>query len=62
MFTTKEITERLRRLGWKVNNGEKHIVAEGPSGQIVRIPRIEGNIPVGTLAELEKQTGVKFIR
>ena len=60
-MTIEKLTKRLERLGWKFVKGEKHIRGEGPSGRIIWIPRMEGNIPVGKLAMIEKETGVKFI-
>jgi predicted RNA binding protein YcfA (HicA-like mRNA interferase family) len=50
------------RFGWKVISVGKHIELEGPSGRIVEIPRMKRYIPIGTLAEIEKLTGIKFIK
>jgi predicted RNA binding protein YcfA (HicA-like mRNA interferase family) len=55
-----EIIKILKDAGWVFKEGKKHIKGTGPDGRVTRIWRHTRDIPCGTLAEIEKQTGMKF--
>ena len=56
----QDVVKQLKELGWKFSEGKKHTKGIGPDGRVTWIPRHKGDIPVGTLAEIQKQTGVRF--
>ncbi|MDL2314022.1 type II toxin-antitoxin system HicA family toxin [Desulfovibrio sp. OttesenSCG-928-C14] len=55
-----ELIRILKENGWVFTEGKKHTKGVGPDGRTTRIWRHSKDIPVGTLAEIEKQTGVKL--
>jgi predicted RNA binding protein YcfA (HicA-like mRNA interferase family) len=57
----KDVLKKLRAAGWIFREGKKHTTAISPDGtRTTRVWRHTGDIPVGTLAAIEKQTGMKF--
>jgi predicted RNA binding protein YcfA (HicA-like mRNA interferase family) len=55
-----EVIKKLQAAGWVFTEGKKHIKGVGLDGRTTRIWRHAKDIPAGTLAEIEKQTGVKL--
>jgi predicted RNA binding protein YcfA (HicA-like mRNA interferase family) len=60
VMTASEIIKKLKAAGWVFTEGKKHTKGIGPDGRTTRIWRHAKDIPTGTLAEIEKQTGVKL--
>ena len=60
-MTAKEVLKKLKAAGWIFREGKKHTTATSPDGtRITRIWRHTKDIPAGTLAAIEKQSGMKF--
>ena len=60
-MTAKEVLKRLKAAGWTFQEGKKHTKATSPDGsKITRVWRHTKDIPIGTLAAIEEQTGIKF--
>lgn len=60
-MTAKEVLKKLKAAGWSFSEGTNHIKATSPDGtRTTRVWRHTKDIPTGTLAAIEKQTGMKF--
>jgi predicted RNA binding protein YcfA (HicA-like mRNA interferase family) len=60
-MTAKEVLKKLKAAGWSFREGRKHTTAISPDGtRTTRVWRHTGDIPAGTLAAIEKQSGMKF--
>jgi predicted RNA binding protein YcfA (HicA-like mRNA interferase family) len=60
MMKASEVIKKLKDAGWVFTEGKKHTKGVGPDGGTTRIWRHVKDMPTGTLAEIEKQTGVKM--
>jgi len=60
-MTAKELRRRLIADGWKFSQGGNHELATHPDrpGMKVPIHRHTGDIPIGTLSKILKDTGLK---
>ena len=60
-MTAREVLKKLKAAGWSFREGKKHTTAISPDGtKTTRIWRHTKDIPEGTLAAIEKQSGMKF--
>ena len=60
-MTAKEVIKKLKAAGWTSFEGEKHTRMTSPDGSITTtIWRHKGDIKAGTLAAIQRQTGVKL--
>lgn len=62
MVKPKEVKKKLKAAGWTFEEGGNHEKAVSPDGKIkIPIGRHQTqDIPTGTLAEIEKQSGIKM--
>ena len=60
-MTARELIKRLAEAGFIVKGGTKHDKLVHPDGRVTVVHRHRGDIPLGTLKDIEKQTGVKLI-
>lgn len=61
-YSPQEVIKILQRNNWyeKRARGGHHIFANNNSNNIVVISISKNNIPIGTLKNIEKQSGIKF--
>ena len=60
-MTAREVLKKLKAAGWILSEGGNHTKAVSPDGTKTTIVwRHTKDIPVGTLAAIEKQTGIKL--
>ena len=59
-MTTKELIARLEQAGFINTGGAKHDKLRHPDGRITVVHRHKGDIALGTLKNIEKQTSVKL--
>jgi len=59
--TAKELKRKMIAEGWRIEQRKRHELATHPSkpGVNVAIPRHTGDIPIGTLTKILKDTGIK---
>jgi predicted RNA binding protein YcfA (HicA-like mRNA interferase family) len=60
-MTARELIRLLTMAGFMVKGGRKHDKLVHPDGRVTVVHRHKGDIPLGTLKDIEKQTGVKLI-
>lgn len=51
----------LEEAGFKQKQGSRHIKLAHPDGRITVIHRHKGDIPTGTLAAIERETGIPLL-
>lgn len=59
-MTAREVLKRLRELGCTIEEGAKHTKVTAPDGRFSWVPRHAKDISVGTLANIERNTGIKL--
>nr|WP_281166531.1 type II toxin-antitoxin system HicA family toxin [Desulfovibrio desulfuricans] len=52
--------KRLKELGCTIEEGAKHTKVTAPDGRFSWVPRHAKDISVGTLANIERNTGIKL--
>jgi predicted RNA binding protein YcfA (HicA-like mRNA interferase family) len=57
-MTKKELLKILRKAGWKLEREGNHEIWS-KDGKTVPIPRHSGDIPIGTVNNVLKRTGIK---
>jgi mRNA interferase HicA len=57
-MTAKELIKRLEQAGFVNKGGAKHDKLRHPDGRVTVVHRHKGDIPLGTVKNIEKQTGV----
>ncbi|MES1156976.1 MAG: type II toxin-antitoxin system HicA family toxin [Alphaproteobacteria bacterium] len=62
MASSREVIARLKSLGWRqVRQRGSHVRMTSPDGtRHVTVPHPKKDLKPGTLASIEKDTGVKF--
>ena len=60
-MTAKELKRKLIAAGWKLKQGSNHEIAFHPYKPGVQVPihRHTGDIPIGTINKILKDTGLK---
>ena len=60
-MTAKELKRKLRAEGWEITQGGNHELATHPDKPGIKVPlhRHTGDIPIGTLDRILKETGLK---
>ena len=61
-MTAREVVERLREAGFIGYHGAKHDVFKHPDGRKTLVPRHKGDLPIGTLKAIQKDTNVTLIK
>ena len=61
-YTPKEVIKILEQNDWYIKRvrGGHYIFANNISENIVVVPISKKNIPIGTIKNIEKQSGIKF--
>ena len=59
-MTAQELIKRLEKVGFVNHGGRNHDKLSHPDGRITVIHRHKGDIPLGTLKAIERQTKVKL--
>jgi len=60
-MTAKEVMKRLKKAGWTFEEGGNHTIARSSDGtKKTVIHRHNGDIAIGTLRAIERQTGVSM--
>ncbi|MDR0465902.1 MAG: type II toxin-antitoxin system HicA family toxin [Deltaproteobacteria bacterium] len=59
-MTARELIQRLEQAGFVGKDGAKHVKLRHPDGRVTVVHRHKGDIPHGTLKNIEKQSGVKL--
>lgn len=60
-MTAREVLKKLTtEWGCTVEEGSKHTKVTAPDGKYTFVPRHAKDIPIGTLASIEKQIGIKL--
>jgi predicted RNA binding protein YcfA (HicA-like mRNA interferase family) len=58
-MTAKEVIKKLKESGWTFREGKRHTIAASPDGtRKTQIPRHTGDIAIGTLKAIERDTGI----
>ena len=60
-MTARELIARLQQAGFINKGGAKHDKLSHPDGRVTVVHRHKGDIPFGTLKNIEKQTGVRLL-
>lgn len=59
-MTRAEAKEVFQEHGCTFKEGARHTKVTAPNGRSTRLWRHKGDIPIGTLAQMEKQIGIKL--
>ena len=59
-MTARELIKRLKQAGFELKEGKGHDKMVHPDGRVTVIWRHKGDIPLGTLRAIEKQTKVSL--
>ena len=60
-MTAKEVIKKLKQAGWTCHEDGRHTKVTSPDGSITTVVwRHKGDIPAGTLAAIQRQTGVRL--
>lgn len=59
-MTAHELIKRLEKAGFVNKGGRNHDKLAHPDGRVTVVHRHKGNIPLGTLKAIERQTKVKL--
>lgn len=59
-MTAAHLIKLLMEAGFSAREGSRHTKLSHPDGRITVIHRHKGDIPTGTLAAIERETGVKL--
>ncbi len=59
-MTAHELIKRLEKAGFINTGGRNHTKLAHPDGRVTVVHRHKGDIPMGTLKAIEKQTKVKL--
>ena len=59
-MTESEIVRILKKEGFFEEPAKRHRKFRNPDGRVTFIPRHKGDLKLGTLKAIEKQTGIKF--
>ena len=59
-MTARELIQRLEKAGFVNKGGKSHDKLSHPDGRVTVVHRHKGDIPLGTLKAIEKQTKVKL--
>lgn len=57
-MTAHDVIAKLVHAGFVCHEGSRHTKLAGPDGRVTVIHRHKGDIPLGTLRAISKQTGV----
>jgi mRNA interferase HicA len=60
-MTARELIKRLEQAGFVNQGGAKHDKLRHPDGRVTVVHRHKGEIPLGTLKNIEKQSGVRLL-
>jgi predicted RNA binding protein YcfA (HicA-like mRNA interferase family) len=60
-MNVRELKAKLEQAGFIQKGGTKHDKFVHPDGRITVVHRHKGDIPLGTLKNIEKQTGIRLI-
>lgn len=60
-MTAKEIIKILLAAGFVEAPASKHCKMVHPDGRVTMVGRHKGDLPLGTVKAIEKQTGVKLL-
>jgi predicted RNA binding protein YcfA (HicA-like mRNA interferase family) len=60
LMTAHELIKRLEKAGFINMGGRNHDKLAHPDGRLTVVHRHKGDIPLGTLKAIEKQSGVKL--
>ena len=58
-MTAKEVIKRLKAEGWEEREGRRHQNFSHPEKpeSLVSVPRHKGDLPIGTLRNIDRQAG-----
>jgi predicted RNA binding protein YcfA (HicA-like mRNA interferase family) len=59
----KEVIKKMRAAGWKIKNvkgSHYHLIHDSRPGVKVQVPRHLGDLPLKTLHNIKKATGLDF--
>lgn len=59
-MTTKELIKKLEKAGFVLKGGSKHCKLVHPDGRQTVVFRHKGDIPLGTLKAIAKQTKINL--
>ena len=59
-MTAREVVEKLVDAGFSEHPGRHHTVLKHKDGRKTCVPRHKGDLPIGTLKAIEKQSKVKL--
>lgn len=57
-MTVKEVVKKLEQAGFTNHGGTRHDKLVHPDGRVTVVYRHKGEIPIGTLRAISKQTGI----
>jgi len=57
-MTAYELTKRLENAGFVNKGGRNHVKLAHPDGRVTVVHRHKGDIPLGTLKAIERQTKI----
>ena len=60
-MTRRELLKKLEQAGFINEGGAKHDKLRHRDGRVTVIHRHKGDIPLGTLKNIEKQTGIRLL-
>lgn len=63
VFSSDEVMRQLKKAGWILEriNGSHHVFVKSGSVTHVVVPHPRKMLPIGTLKNIERQAGIRFI-